>query len=405
MRKTKIAVSLMLAGGLVSPVAYATNGDEMMSVGSQNTALGGTGVANYSGAESTFANPAMLGKSKGQEVYGGLTLFKPKVTNTGFAGTEASSSANTFYIPDVSYSSRTSDNLTWGIAMAGIAGMGVDYTGAPVNSFVSAKTSLSIAKVVPTIAYNQSNYGIGFSPVLQYGTLSIAYNASGMGSINYNPGTSSATGIGFSLGGYYDVTPTVTVAAAYNSSISMKYGTQLSGAGKGFGQTFADKLAQPAEIKAGVAYSASGITLTADYKVIQWSSADGYKEFGWKNQNVLAVGGKYAGEGYWVGLGYNHADNPIAPFQDGTITPAGNNAGVVNLFNNLMFPATVKNSFTFGGGYSFAPNFGIDAAAVITPKVTTTVDVSDAAKAPPGTVYNTTTHSQQSFSVSLRYKF
>ncbi len=408
MKKHKIAASLLIAGGLASPLVFAaTNGDEMMSVGAQNSALGGTGVANFTGAESAFANPAMLGKSKGMEVTGGITLFKPDVTNTGVApggtGTPASSSANSYYIPDISFSSRINDNLTWGVGMAGIAGMGVDYTGAPPASFMKAKTSLSILKVVPTIAYNQDNFGLGFSPVLQYGSLSISYAGAG-GAVNPGNSASTNTGFGFALGGYYNVNPALTLAAAYNSAISMTYGTQLSTAGQGFGQTFGNKLAQPAEIKVGVAYTFVGnFTLTADYKRIQWGSADGYKDFGWKNQNVIAVGGKYAGEGYWLGLGYNKADNPIAPYAAGATTAAGNNGGIVNLFNNLMFPAIVTNSYTLGGGYSISKNLDIDAAAVFSPKVTATVDVSGATGV-PGSL-NTTTHSQQSYEVSLRYRF
>lgn len=411
MKKQKLAVSLLIAGGLASPLAYATNGDEMMSVGAQNTALGGTGVANFTGAESTFANPAMLGKSKGMEVTGGVSLFKPDVTNTGMApggtGTAQNSSANSYYIPDVSFSNRISDSLTYGVALAGIAGMGVDYTGAPAASFAMAKTSLSILKVVPTIAYNTNDYGLGFSPVLQYGSLSISY-ATGAGAVNPSNTASSTTGYGFALGGYYNVSSALTLAAAYNSAISMTYGTQLSTAGAGFGQAFGNKLAQPAEFKAGVAYTFTGnFTLTADYKQIQWGSADGYKDFGWKNQTVIAVGGKYAGDGFWLGLGYNKADNPISPFAastTGATTPAGNNQGTVNLFNNLMFPAIVQNSYTLGGGYSIAKNFDIDAAAVFSPKVTATVSIAGAGGLPVGSM-NTTTHSQQSYEVSLRYKF
>ncbi len=181
MKVRKIVVSLCAAGLMASPLAHATNGDTMMAVGSQNTALGGTGVAHYTGADSTFANPAMLGKSQGREVTGGLTIFTPNVTNTGFTGaTPASSSTGTSYIPDVSYSSRIDDHLTYGIAMAGIAGMGVDYTGASA-AYVQAKTTMSILKVVPTIAYNTDSYGVGFSPVLQYGSLAISYANAGGG--------------------------------------------------------------------------------------------------------------------------------------------------------------------------------------------------------------------------------
>lgn len=392
-----------------STAALATNGDTMMAVGAENTALGGTGVAHFVGAESTFANPALLGKTTGSEVTGGLVIFKPVVENTGFTQTQAAgSSTSTNYIPDVSYASRISDNLSYGIAVAGIAGMGVNFTGASA-AYVKAKTTLSILKIVPTIAYNKDNYGIGFSPVLQYGSLAISYDTTGNpggAPLNAAHNASTHTGLGYSLGGYYNALPELTLAAAYNSAIKMNYGTQLSAAGAGFGQTFADKLDQPAEVKAGVSYHlASHYTLTADYRLIQWGSATGYKEFGWKDQNIVAVGGKYAGDGYWFGVGYNHANNPISVFANGILTPYGNNGGIVNMFNNLMFPAIIKSSYTLGGGYSLSKNLDFDASLVISPKVTSTVDISDSQGKLPGNVFNTTTHSQRSYSASLRYKF
>ena len=421
-KNTKI-VAALIAIGLVSPMAYATNGDEMMAVGSQNTALGGTGVANFAGAESTFANPAMLGKSKGKEVVGGFVMFLPKVKNTGMSvtaapsGASATSTADTSYIPDVSFSNRISDSLTYGVAMAGIAGMGVNYmdasnTGATGTVHVKAKTTLSILKVIPTIAYNQKDYGVGFSPVLQYGSLAISYDTTpfpGGGPVNAGHNADTYTGYGYTLGGYFDVMPTLTVAAAYQSAIDMEYGKQLSTAGAGFGQVFADKLAQPAQMKAGVAYTiANNYTLTADYKVIQWSSAAGYKEFGWKDQTVVALGAKYAGNGFWVGAGYNSADNPIGVFANtngtGPNLTNGQN-GIGNMFNNLMFPGIIKDAATFGGGYSLTKALDIEASAMISRTVNSTVDISDAYGLPAGSRFNTTSHKQESYSVSLRYKF
>jgi long-chain fatty acid transport protein len=408
MNKQKIVASIIVAGGLVSPLAYATNGDTMLAVGSQNTALGGTGVANFVGAESAFPNPAMLGKSKGKEVTGGIVLFKPSVTNTGFtATTAANSTADTSYIPDISYSDRLSGNLTYGIAMAAAAGMGVNYTDASAQ-YVKAKTTLSILKVVPTVAYNEDNFGLGFSPVIQYGSLAISYDttAFGGGPHNASHNADSHSAIGYTLGAYFNAMPALTLAASYNSSIKMSYGQQLSSAGLGFGQTFADKLDQPAEMKAGIAYvMADSFTVTADYRLIQWASAAGYKEFGWKDQTVISLGGKYAANDYWVGVGYNNSDDPISVYANGTLTPAGNNGGVVNMFNNLMFPAIIKSAYTFGGGYNISKELGVEGSVMIAPEVKKTVDISDAAGAPPGSLSNTTTHSQKAYSVSLRYKF
>lgn len=409
MRKQKIAATILVTTGLMSPLAHATNGDEMMAVGSQSTALGGSGVAHFMGAESVWANPAMLGKSKGAEFVGGLVSFTPKVTNTGLMGSAADSSASTSYIPDLSYSRRMDDNMAYGLSLAGIAGMGVDYTGANAATHMKAKSALSIMRIVMTMAYNKENFGVGFSPIYQTGSLMLSYVNAG-GPVNGAQSKSSSSGFGFTLGGYYDVSSEFTVAGAYQSKFAAKYGTQISAAGTGFGltgaQAFGDNLDQPAQMKLGVAYTmAKSVTVTADYKLIQWGSAAGYKDFNWKDQTVIALGAKYAADGYWLGVGYNKADNPIketaAP---GTVYKDA----AINMFNNMFFPAVVTNSYTFGGGYAFSKTLALEASAVITPKVTTTTDVSAVAianGAPAGTYTNTTTHSQSSYSVSLRYKF
>jgi long-chain fatty acid transport protein len=411
-------LSTLIAGSLLSPLAYATNGDEMMAVGSQSTALGGTGVAHFMGADSVWANPAMLGKAKGAEVTGGVNLFKPKVTNTGLANNGAgNSTADTSYIPDVSYARRINDSLTYGVAMAGIAGMGVDYTGAsPTLGLVSAKSELSILRVIVDVAYNQDNYGLGFAPIFQSGSLMLSYNNGNPGG-NINPGQSkdSSTGFGFALGGYYNATPAVTVAAAYQSKIAAKYGTQISAAGAGFGLVagsplgapFGDDLDQPAQMKVGVSFAAAeSFTLTADYKVIQWSSAAGYKDFAWKDQNILAIGAKYAANGYWLGLGYNNANDPIGTLPASSTATSEYRNAAINMFNNMFFPAIVTNSYTFGGGFDISNALAIEGAVVITPEVKKTVDINALnAPAPGAAPTNTTTHSQRAYEVSLRYKF
>ncbi len=433
MSKQMKIVAALMAAGLVSPMAYATNGNEMMAAGAQSSALGGSGVANYMGADSAWANPAMLGKSKGSEVVGGITYFKPTVTNNGFPDgggvqTAQTSSTKASFIPDVSYSSRMSDSLSYGVAMAGIAGMGVDYTGAPLNTHVAGKTIMSIARVMATIAYNDKDYGLGFSPIVQHGSLEISYNNTANGGPQYNaPGKAdNDIGFGASLGGYYNITPAVVVAASYQTAIEMTYGTQISGAAAGFGLCspasggctgqagFGDKLAQPAQMKAGVAYTIDNVTLTADYKSLQWGSAAGFKDFNWKDQTVVAIGAKYAGNGFWVGAGYNKADDPIQEASPAALSPANPGTtdyrnGVINFFNNMLFPAIVQDSYTFGGGYDISKALSIETAVVISPKVTKTVNITALTFDPstgqsfPNT--NTTTHSQQALSVGLRYKF
>ena len=40
-------------------------------------------------------------------------------------------------------------------------------------------------------------------------------------------------------------------------------------------------------------------------------SAKGYKDFGWEDQDVYAIGYQYAQDNWAVRLGYNYAESPI----------------------------------------------------------------------------------------------
>ena len=417
MKKTKLA--LAISSAVFASSAMATNGTNMTGVGAQSSAMGGTGVAAYYGAENVIVNPAMIGKSTGTEFTFGGTLFKPAVSNDGSyaAGGTTDSDADTFVIPSVSLTSRISDSLTFGIGMYGTSGMGVDYskaTGPTQSGLMQAQSNLQIMRFVPTIAYNEDNFGIGFSPIIQYGALDINYDMDGAGAgglgipaggfQTIGSGMSSDLGFGYSLGGYFDASEDLTLAASYTSAISMKYDGQLSTASAPFvafgmlpiGGAFADDLEQPAELKAGIAYKMGNYTLTGDFKQIKWGDAKGYSDFGWEDQNVFAIGAKYQGNGYWVGAGYNKADNPI---KEQAITGDGL---AINMFNNLFFPATTEQHFSIGGGYNLTKNVALDAAVVIAPENKTSVTVSDMAG---GMTTNTTKHSQNAYTVSVRYNF
>jgi long-chain fatty acid transport protein len=391
-----------VAALFVSPAAFATNGTNMTGVGAQSVALGGTGVAAYYGAENVIINPAMIGKGTGTEFTFGGTLFKPSVSNNGLGGGTGmtNSSADTFMIPTISLASRINETLTFGIGMYGTSGMGVNYknaTGGATGSLMSAQSQLQIMRIVPTIAYNSSNYGVGFSPIIQYGALDINYNQN-PGAGNVGSGVSSDLGYGFSLGGYYDATKQLTLGATYTSAINMNYKNQLSTAGNGFGLTMGDNLEQPAEIKAGAAYTMGNIMLTGDFKQIKWGDAKGYKDFGWQDQNVIALGLKYMGTGYWMGIGYNKADNPIKA-QNGTVSAGA----ATNMFNNVFFPATTEQHFSVGGGYDLTKNVSLEGAVMYAPEVSTTVDTSALTNPNPST--NTTKHSQMAYTLQAKYKF
>ncbi len=387
-------IALAVSATIFASSAMATNGTNMTGVGAQSSAMGGTGVAAYYGAENVIVNPAMIGKSTGTEFSFGGTVFMPSVASDLGAG-ETDSAADLNVIPSVSMTSRINENLTFGIGMYGTSGMGVDYF--DDATLLKAQSTMQIMRFVPTLAYNEANFGIGFSPVIQYGALDINYDDGGaFGANNVGTGMAQDLGYGFNLGGYFDITPETTIAASYQSAIEMTYENVLSTASTPFnpllGYTFSDDLEQPAEIKVGLAHTMGNYMVTADFKQVRWSEAKGYGDFGWEDQNVIALGAKYNSKNYWLGLGYNKADNPIKPM-DGT-APEG---GTINMFNNLFFPATTEQHFSLGGGYNLSENATIEGAVVYSPEVETAVAV-DAVFGAGAT--STTTHSQLGYTMS-----
>jgi len=401
MKKTRLALAIATAAFASS--AMATNGTNMTGVGAQANALGGTGTAAYFGAENVIVNPGMIGKSTGTEFAFGGTIFMPNVKSDNGAG-EATSGADLNVIPSVSMMSRINENLTFGIGMYGTSGMGVDYS--DNASLMNAESTMQIMRFVPTIAYNEDNFGIGFSPVIQYGALDTNYIFGGK---TYGTGMASDIGFGFNLGGYFDLSDSTTIALTYQSPIKMKYGKVLSTASAPFGpgaagfipEAFGDELEQPAELKAGVSHTMGSYMLTADFKQVKWGEATGYKDFGWEDQNVIAVGAKYSGNDYWIGAGVNKADNPI---KSGANPAPGldQEQGTLNMFNNIFFPATTELHYSIGGGYNISKNAVIEGAVVVAPEVKTTVDTVNMGS---GVGSNTTTHSQLGYTVSVRYNF
>lgn len=397
MKKTKIALAIT-AAVMVSQPVLATNGDNLIGLGAQARALGGTGAAAFFGSENALANPALIGKMQGTEFAIGGTLFKPDVTAEIEAfGAKQTSDADTNIIPEVSMATRINENLVFGLGIFGSAGMGVDYR--DTDMLYKGYSNLQIMKFAPTLAYNETNWGVGFAPVIQYGSLDInfvdpAAGSPQQGTVNggFGNGMSTDLGYGFNLGGYFDITPELTIGLAYQSAIAMKYKDQISGAAAEFQLTLADDLEQPAELKIGAAYTMGSMMYTADFKQIAWGQAKGYKDFDWQDQNVFALGAKYSGKGYWAGIGFNYAEDPIDTGTDQRI----------DLFNNLFFPGIVESHFTFGGGYELTNRMTLEGAVVYAPEVSKSVDISTIGGAG---AEHTVKHSQMGYTVSLRMNF
>jgi len=221
------------------------------------------------------------------------------------------------------------------------------------------------------------------------------------------------------LGAYYDLVNGLTLGAVYKSKIDMEYKNQLSRATQPFVDfgifpgAMSDHLEQPAEIGIGLGYKLDQHILAFDYKQVQWSDAKGYKDFGWDDQDVYAIGYQYTQDKWRFRMGYNHASHPISEAPSGpAVISAGNYAqaggNALNLFNLLGFPATAEDHYTIGGGYEFSDNFYIDFAYVYAPETTTTMNTIVGLNPQTGDLYtgeSSVDHSESKISLQLSYRF
>lgn len=422
---TQLATKVIVLSLLTSTLLHATNGDTLIAVGTKARGMGGTGIAVSHGAESTLVNPALITSVENHEISFGGTIFMPDISASMGQAPMYDSDANINVIPSVSIANRINENWYIGIGMWGTAGMGVDYRNAHVDPRDSGNmhmvTNVQLMQFGIPIAYKNSGFSVAVTPLLQYGALDMNYNDFTGNSVG--AGVSQDLTFGYSLGATYDFADVgaegLTLGAVYKSKIKMDYSDQLSVATKPFVDfgifpgVMGNILEQPAEFGVGIGYIMGQHSFAFDYKKIQWSDAIGYKDFGWEDQDVYAVGYEYTQDNWALRIGYNHASHPIAEMPSGpqVIAPgnyaqAGGNA--LNLMNLLGFPATAENHYTVGGTYEITETLAFDLAYVYAPKTTTTMNTIVGIDPTTGNMFtgpSTVEHTESSFSLQLTYKF
>lgn len=413
-KKTRALGKLITLSLIASTMIHATNGDNLIAVGTKARGMGGTAIAVGHGAESGLSNPALITSVESTEITFGGTLFMPDI-QTGLNGMlppqSHTSDADINMIPEVSIAHKINDNWYVGVGMWGTAGMGVDYSKATLNPMMGQMgnlnmvTNLQLMQFGVPIAYKAEGLSLAVTPIMQYGNLDINYRMPTMtGDIeNVGAGLAQDFGFGYNLGVTYDFAAQgmagLTLGATYKSSIEMDYDNQLTTAVGPFtmGQPLTllphgDTLEQPSEYGVGIAYVTGQHTFAFDYKKIQWSDAKGYGDFGWEDSDVYAFGYQYSQDNWALRAGYNHADSAVVEVMDPRL----------NFFNLLGFPANAEDHYTVGGSYALSKAFSVDLAYVYSPKTTDTFSV---APLMPGIDSITTSHREDSISFQLAYKF
>jgi long-chain fatty acid transport protein len=353
----------------------------MIGVSPASRAMGGLGTGIcLEPTDSIFRNPGWLARQEGFNISFGGIIFMPQVE--GRAVTPAGDSGwveskdNFFIIPEIAITDQIRPNLVVGLGAYGVSGMGVDYRNKH-PSLGNMNTSLQFMRIVPAIGYKvNKKLAIG-------GALHLAWGALNMGATFQNPmtgqtwnaggGVSNAYGIGASIGINYKPLDNVCLGAYYQSPVSMTYKRVFDSNGDG---QFEDlKLQQPQEVSIGIGYRPfPELKVGFDIRWINWSDADGYKEFKWDDQWVFAVGGEYyTTPKLALRLGYNYAKSPIDDESNlntmnytNTIPDLAGRFTDFNIayFNLIGFPAITEHHLTMGFGYHFTEHFTLNMSYV-----------------------------------------
>ncbi len=81
-KTTRTLGKLITLSLIASTMIHATNGDNLIAVGTKARGMGGTTMAVSHGAESGIANPAMITSVESTEITFGGTIFMPDISTT-----------------------------------------------------------------------------------------------------------------------------------------------------------------------------------------------------------------------------------------------------------------------------------------------------------------------------------
>lgn len=372
----------------LTAVGYATNGDNLIGVSPASRGMGGTGVGMPVGPTDTiFRNPAWMSYYDGFHMSFGGVLFLPDVkariqNPMGDSGWQTSE-ADTFGVPEIGLHTRINDKVVFGLGMFGVSGMGVDYRNnsnlqSAMGKNLNMHTNLQFMRFIPSVSYQINNaISIGGAVHLAYGSLDMGAvmcaNAADPNTCwNAGGGQSQDFGLGAQIGIAYRVNDIVFAGLTYQSPLAMTYEKVFDTNGDGEYEDM--KLTQPQEVAVGIGVMPmENLKLVTDIRWINWADAKGYKDFQWKDQWTIGIGGEFKPvQKLALRAGWNYAKTPIRgednlqgyPVSESNIPNFDSPFGDFNIafFNLIGFPAIAEHHITLGLGYELTNSMSIDLA-------------------------------------------
>jgi long-chain fatty acid transport protein len=405
MKFSKQLIACAVAAGLAAPMsAFATNGYFAHGYSAKSKALAGGGSALPQDAMTAADNPAGMVRV-GERMDLGLSLFSPsdrgyKVTGTpsGAAPPAAiplepgdfQSDNDFFLIPHFAYNWMLNADSSVGVTVYGNGGMNTEYNSSmytfpsplPQGSgtFYAGTAGVNLEQLFTNVSYSRkinAQHSWGVSAILAYQRFEAkglaAFGAFGFSSDPSNlsdNGTDTSTGFGAKIGWLGEVSPGLTLAASYQTKMSMSEFDKYKG-------LFAEQgdFDIPATWTVGLAWKLAPTgTLTFDVQGIQYSDvksignpllpnlataqlgdSDG-AGFGWEDIIIYKLGYQWETSPTWTWrVGASIGDNPIPSSE---------------VMFNILAPGVMETHLTGGFTYNMGPNNEFTMAAMYAPEST-----------------------------------
>ncbi len=355
--KGAVAVALMSATS-----AYATNGDQMLGVTATQWGMAGAVVAAPQDSGTIITNPAGLSLLDMEDVrfdMGFGFLNPPRKANGN------DSDSNLFLIPSGAVAFKIDDELTFGVGMAGLSGMGVDFKDiAPLPGNQNVVTTKQFYRIAPGFSY-QMNDKLALGAALNIDYQSLALD----NALMHLP-QKQVYGFGITLGAIYKISDALQFGASYVSKQSMSEFEWNTTAG-----AYSMTMDAPQTVTLGLAYQpGDGLLIEADIKHIAFSdvldkvafntpAGPSTMNFGWDDQVVFALGiQKKISDKTTLRAGLNYGESPIGA------EDVDNNIGSLAITeSHLSVGATRKLGKRVEGSISYVHAFNNELTSSATP--------------------------------------
>lgn len=379
LNKTKLALAVAFTMGMAATgSAYATNGYFSHGYGTASKGLAGGGIALPQSSMIAATNPAGM-VFVGNRTDVAIALFSPIRSYTvsgapsGYPGTfglgpgTVKSDANLFVVPSLGMNWMLDDKHSVGLTIYGNGGMNTTYKANKTYGGMGT-FGAGTARVDYMQLFINGSYAAKFSDTGSWGVSVIAaaqrFEARGVGSFAAfstdptnltNNGYDMSYGLGLKFGVQGDVAPGLTLAASYQTKMSMGKLKDYTGFWANDG-----KADIPATATVGLAFKPNNTSaVTLDVQHIWFSDipmlGDSFSNLttgcfygvsseclggkngpggGWNDVTAVKLGYQWGtGNGWTWRAGYSHAKQPIKSSQ---------------VLFNILFPAVTQDHLTFG---------------------------------------------------------